>query len=82
MRGHNSFADLIAIITELRENRAGFAGITGKIDTPTATGELTFHIFAALAQCSVSLFESARNPDRLPRAPDRQNDGPAFSAGP
>ena len=45
-----SLADLIRIVTELREANVGFESISEKIDTTTATGELTFHIFAALAQ--------------------------------
>jgi DNA invertase Pin-like site-specific DNA recombinase len=45
-----SLPDLIHIIGELRDGGIGFESITEKIDTTTATGELTFHIFAALAQ--------------------------------
>ena len=35
---------------ELRDAGIGFESVTEKIDTTTATGEPTFHIFAALAQ--------------------------------
>ena len=45
-----SLPDLIKIIGELRDAGIGFESVTEKIDTTTATGELTFHIFAALAQ--------------------------------
>jgi DNA invertase Pin-like site-specific DNA recombinase len=45
-----SLPDLIKIIAELRDAGIGFESVTEKIDTTTATGELTFHIFAALAQ--------------------------------
>lgn len=45
-----SLPDLITIIEELRALGIGFESVTEKIDTTTATGELTFHIFAALAQ--------------------------------
>ena len=45
-----SLPDLIKIIGELRDAGVGFESVTEKIDTTTATGELTFHIFAALAQ--------------------------------
>ena len=45
-----SLPDLIQIIGELRDADIGFESVTENIDTTTATGELTFHIFAALAQ--------------------------------
>ena len=45
-----SLPDLIRVIGELRDAGIGFESVTEKIDTTTATGELTFHIFAALAQ--------------------------------
>ena len=41
-----SLADLIRIVTELREANIGFESVTEKIDTTTATGELTFEQIA------------------------------------
>ena len=44
-------AHLVAVITELQERQVGFRSLSdGAIDTTTASGELVFHIFSALAQ--------------------------------
>ena len=46
-----SMRHLIALVEELRETRIGFKSISdGAIDTTTASGELIFNIFSALAQ--------------------------------
>ena len=53
-----SLPDLIGLVQTMREGNAGLGvaagiqlkSITEAIDTTTATGELVFHIFAALAQ--------------------------------
>lgn len=46
-----SMAHLVAVIEELRGRPVGFRSLgDGAIDTTTASGELVFHIFSALAQ--------------------------------
>jgi DNA invertase Pin-like site-specific DNA recombinase len=46
-----SMTHLVSLVEELRERRIGFRSITdGAIDTTTASGELVFNIFSALAQ--------------------------------
>ena len=45
-----SLPDLIARVTELRENGVGFKSLTEGIDTTSAAGALVFHIFGALAE--------------------------------
>ena len=44
-----SMSQLIATITDLEARGIGFQSLTENIDTLTATGRFTFHIFAALA---------------------------------
>jgi DNA invertase Pin-like site-specific DNA recombinase len=45
-----SLKDLIETLNSLHKSGIGFKSITEAIDTTTATGELVFHIFGALAQ--------------------------------
>ena len=46
-----SVAHLVGLVEQLRQRGIGFRSICdGAIDTTTATGELVFHIFSALAQ--------------------------------
>lgn len=45
-----SLSDLVQIVTSLEERGIGFESLTEKIDTTSATGKLTFHVFAALAE--------------------------------
>jgi len=45
-----SLPDLVGIVTELESGNIGFESITEKIDTISANGKLTFHVFAALAE--------------------------------
>jgi DNA invertase Pin-like site-specific DNA recombinase len=46
-----SMVHLVAVIEELRGRHVGFRSLgDGAIDTTTASGELVFHIFSALAQ--------------------------------
>jgi len=46
-----SMAHLVTVIEELRGRQVGFRSLgDGAIDTTTASGELIFHIFSALAQ--------------------------------
>ena len=76
-----SLAHLISIINDLKEKDISFVSITEGMDTTTASGELFFHIFGALAQFERSLIqqrvraglESARAKGRVggrPRAID------------
>lgn len=50
-----SLPHLIEIVTELRSRRVGFRSLNETIDTTSATGELLFHLFGALAQYERSL---------------------------
>jgi len=45
-----SLPDLVTIVTELERRGIGFESLTERIDTVSATGRLTFHLFAALAE--------------------------------
>ena len=46
-----SMRHLVTVIADLRERAVGFRSISdGMIDTTSASGELVFHIFSALAQ--------------------------------
>ena len=45
-----SLAHLLTIISSLRERRVAFRSLTEGMDTTTASGELLFHVFGALAQ--------------------------------
>lgn len=76
-----SLAHLISIVNDLKERGISFVSITEGMDTTTASGELFFHIFGALAQFERSLIqqrvkaglESARAKGRVggrPRAID------------
>ncbi|MFH0823701.1 MAG: recombinase family protein [Pseudomonadota bacterium] len=51
-----SMQHLVAVVTELKSNGIGFRSLRdGAIDTTTASGELIFNIFAALAQFEAEL---------------------------
>ena len=52
-----SLAHLINIITDLKNRNISFVSITEGMDTTTASGELFFHIFGALAQFERSLIQ-------------------------
>ena len=45
-----SFSDLVQIMAELERDGIDFESLTEKIETGSATGKLTFHLFAALAE--------------------------------
>ena len=52
-----SLAHLIQIISSLKQRNVSFVSITEGMDTTTASGELFFHIFGALAQFERSLIQ-------------------------
>ncbi len=52
-----SLAHLISVITDLKSKNISFVSITEGMDTTTASGELFFHIFGALAQFERSLIQ-------------------------
>lgn len=52
-----SLAHLISVITDLKSKNISFVSITERMDTTTASGELFFHIFGALAQFERSLIQ-------------------------
>jgi DNA invertase Pin-like site-specific DNA recombinase len=45
-----SLSHLLTIINSLRERKVAFRSLTEGMDTTTASGELLFHVFGALAQ--------------------------------
>jgi DNA invertase Pin-like site-specific DNA recombinase len=45
-----SLPHLVEMITQIQAQGAAFESLTEKIETGTATGRLTFHVFAALAE--------------------------------
>lgn len=45
-----SLGDLIAVVANLAERRVGLCSLRESIDTTTAAGKLTFHVFGALAE--------------------------------
>ena len=45
-----SLPDLVKIVAELERDGIGFESLAEKIETNSANGKLTFHIFAALAE--------------------------------
>jgi DNA invertase Pin-like site-specific DNA recombinase len=51
-----SMQHLVSVVTELKNKGIGFRSLRdGSIDTTTASGEMVFHIFAALAQFEAEL---------------------------
>ena len=55
-----SLSHLLSIVNTLREQKAAFRSLTEGMDTTTASGELLFHVFGALAQ-----YERALNRERV-----------------
>jgi DNA invertase Pin-like site-specific DNA recombinase len=45
-----SLSDLVKIVAELESEGIGFESLSEKIETGSAAGKLTFHVFAALAE--------------------------------
>ena len=56
-----SMRQLIETIEDLQTRKIGFRSLTENIDTTTASGELMFHIFGALAQFERSLIRERVN---------------------
>ena len=57
-----SLAHLVTLIEGLRQRQVGFRSLgDGAIDTTTASGELVFHIFSALAQFERASPKNRRN---------------------
>jgi hypothetical protein len=53
-----SMSHLVKLVRELRQQQVGFLSLgDGAIDTTTASGDLVFHIFSALAQFERRLIE-------------------------
>ncbi len=50
-----SLSHLLSIINSLKEKQVAFRSLTEGMDTTTASGELLFHVFGALAQYERSL---------------------------
>ena len=45
-----SLKDLVALVNQIQEKGASFQSVNDQIDTTSAHGKFTFHIFAALAE--------------------------------
>ena len=45
-----SLSHLLSIVNELKDKQVAFRSLTEGMDTTTASGELLFHVFGALAQ--------------------------------
>ncbi len=52
-----SLSHLLAIVTSLKEKQVAFRSLTEGMDTTTASGELLFHVFGALAQYERALIQ-------------------------
>lgn len=52
-----SLSHLLAIVNKLKDNQVAFRSLTEGMDTTTASGELLFHVFGALAQFERSLIQ-------------------------
>ncbi len=52
-----SLSHLLAIVNKLKEMQVAFRSLTEGMDTTTASGELLFHVFGALAQYERALIQ-------------------------
>jgi DNA invertase Pin-like site-specific DNA recombinase len=52
-----SLSHLLAIVNTLKEKHVSFRSLTEGMDTTTASGELLFHVFGALAQYERALIQ-------------------------
>ena len=52
-----SLSHLLAIVTSLKDKQVAFRSLTEGMDTTTASGELLFHVFGALAQYERALIQ-------------------------
>lgn len=52
-----SLSNLLSIVNALREKQVAFRSLTEGMDTTTASGELLFHVFGALAQYERALIQ-------------------------
>mgnify|MGYP003875640415 CR=1 FL=1 len=52
-----SLSHLLAIVTSLKKKQVAFRSLTEGMDTTTASGELLFHVFGALAQYERALIQ-------------------------
>lgn len=50
-----NLSDLVRIVAELERKQIGFESIKERIETGSATGTLTFHVFAALSEFEKNL---------------------------
>lgn len=62
-----SLADLLATVSKLRDNGIALLSLEEKIDTSSATGELIFHVFGAIAHFERRLI-SGRTKDGIAAA--------------
>ena len=52
-----SLSHLLAIVNALKDKQVAFRSLTEGMDTTTASGELLFHVFGALAQYERALIQ-------------------------
>jgi DNA invertase Pin-like site-specific DNA recombinase len=78
-----SVRHLIDVVEDLRQRRIGFKSICdGAIDTTSASGELIFHVFSALAQFERRLIQERTNAGlKAARARGRLGGRPPMSPG-
>jgi DNA invertase Pin-like site-specific DNA recombinase len=56
-RHHFASLHLLTIVNALKDKRVAFRSLTEGMDTTTASGELLFHVFGALAQYERALIQ-------------------------
>ena len=52
-----SLSHLLSIVATLKGSKVAFRSLTDGMDTTTASGELLFHVFGALAQYELALIQ-------------------------
>jgi DNA invertase Pin-like site-specific DNA recombinase len=52
-----SLSHLLAVVNTLKDKQVAFRSLTEGMDTTTASGELLFHVFGALAQYGRALIQ-------------------------
>ena len=76
--------DLVKIVAELERDGIGFESLAEKIETNSANGKLTFHIFAALAEFERNhnhTYEHARSLPGADHFSRRANSSPSQKIG-
>ena len=75
-----SLSHLLSIVNELKDKQVAFRSLTEGMDTTTASGELLFHVFGALAQYERALTRERVSPSP-PMGSSRSTGSPCFTHG-